>query len=50
VNPDGAANNGAKIYVGGVAGYLNSGPARVAATSAQTVFVGLSGESSSGSG
>ena len=50
VNPDGAANNGAKISVGGVAGYLNSGPARIAATSAQTVFIGLSGEGSSGSG
>jgi len=34
--------------VGGVAGFLNSGPARVAATSAQTVFVGLSGEGGPG--
>jgi hypothetical protein len=44
INPDGIANNGANVVVGGVAGYLNSGPSRVAATSAQTVFVGLSGE------
>lgn len=47
INPDGAIANGAKIAVGGVAGYLNSGPSRVAATSAQTIFVGLSGEGSS---
>ena len=32
----------------GVPGYLNSGPARVAATSAQTVFVGLTGEGAQG--
>jgi IPT/TIG domain len=44
INPDGAAYNGSRVSVGGVAGYLNSGPSRVAATSAQTVFVGLSGE------
>src|SRR5580704_546436 len=44
INPEGAANNGASVLVGGVAGYLNSGPSRVAATSAQSVFVGLSGE------
>jgi hypothetical protein len=44
INPDGGANNGANVFVGGVAGYLNSGPSRVAATSAQSVFVGLSGE------
>src|SRR6266852_1674574 len=48
--PDGAAYNGAMIPVGGVAGFLNSGPSRVAATSAQTVFVGLSGEGSSSGG
>lgn len=47
INPDGAANNGTAVTVGGVAGFLNSGPARVTATSAQTVFVGLSGEGSS---
>ncbi|HEX8872529.1 MAG TPA: IPT/TIG domain-containing protein, partial [Candidatus Acidoferrum sp.] len=43
INPDGATNNGTRIFVGGVAGFLNSGPARVAATSAQTIFVGLTG-------
>lgn len=47
IDPDGAANNGTKVNVGGVAGFLNSGPARVTATSAQTVFVGLSGEGNS---
>jgi hypothetical protein len=35
---------GSAVHVGGVAGFLNSGPARVAATSTQTVFVSLSGE------
>jgi hypothetical protein len=44
INPDGGVNNGSNVFVGGVAGYLNSGPSRVAATSAQSVFVGLSGE------
>jgi hypothetical protein len=44
INPDGGANNGSHVFVGGVAGYLNSGPSRVAATSTQSVFVGLSGE------
>jgi IPT/TIG domain len=44
INPDGGPNNGLNVFVGGVAGYLNSGPSRVAATSAQSVFVGLSGE------
>jgi IPT/TIG domain len=44
INPDGGANNGSNVFVGGVAGYLNSGPSQVAATSAQSVFVGLSGE------
>ncbi|HUN62210.1 MAG TPA: IPT/TIG domain-containing protein [Candidatus Sulfotelmatobacter sp.] len=46
VNPDGAAYNGTVVAVGGVAGYSSSGPARVAATSAQTVFVGLTGQGS----
>jgi hypothetical protein len=41
-NPD--AGTGTSVSVGGVPGFLNSGPARVAATSAQSVFVGLSGE------
>lgn len=47
INPDGAVNNGTVVKVGGVAGFLNSGPARISATSAQTVFVGLSGEGTS---
>lgn len=47
INPDAAADNGTAVTVGGVAGFLNSGPARVAATSAETVFVSLSGEGSS---
>jgi hypothetical protein len=44
INPDGAAYNGSSVSVGGVAGFLNSGPSRVAATSAQSVFVGLTGD------
>jgi hypothetical protein len=48
LNPDthspGGPGSGTTVVIGGVAGFLNSGPARVAATSAQTVFVGLSGE------
>jgi hypothetical protein len=44
ISPDGVANNGARVPVGGVPGYANSGPARVATTSSSTVFVGLSGE------
>jgi hypothetical protein len=47
INPDGPADNGTSVNVGGVAGYAASGPSRVAATSAQTVFVSLSGEGSS---
>jgi IPT/TIG domain len=39
--------SGSSIPVGGVAGFANSGPSRVAATSTQNVFVGLSAESSS---
>ncbi|MGB2677148.1 MAG: IPT/TIG domain-containing protein [Candidatus Acidiferrum sp.] len=50
ISPDGGANNGAQVPVGGVPGYANSGPARVAATSAATVFVGLSGEGGSTGG
>jgi hypothetical protein len=45
LDPDAAT--GTTIPVGGVAGFLNSGPARVAATSTQTVFVAMSGEGSS---
>ena len=43
----GGAGSGTTVFVGGVAGFTNSGPARVAATSTQTVFVGLSGEGGS---
>lgn len=45
LNPD--TGSGTIVPVGGVAGFTNSGPARVAATSAQTVFVGMSGEGGS---
>jgi hypothetical protein len=48
INPDGAAYNGTAVSVGGVAGFSASGPARVAATNAQTIFVGLSGEGGTG--
>ena len=47
INPDGAAYNGTAVKVGGVAGFSASGPSRLAATSTQTVFVGLSGEGTS---
>ncbi|GAC1616917.1 MAG: hypothetical protein NVS9B13_02950 [Candidatus Acidiferrum sp.] len=43
-NPDSGA--GTTVPVGGVTGFLNSGPARVAATSMQSVFVAMSGEGS----
>jgi hypothetical protein len=46
LNPD--DGTGSSVPVGGVAGFLNSGPARVAATSTQTVFVGLTGEGAQG--
>jgi hypothetical protein len=42
VNPD--KSSGIAIPVGGIAGFANSGPSRVAATNAQTVFVALSAE------
>ncbi len=45
LNPD--AGTGTTVPVGGVTGFLNSGPARVAATSTQTVFVAMSGEGGS---
>lgn len=48
IDPD--KGTGSTIAVGGVSGFANSGPSRVAATSAQTVFVGLSGEGSGGNG
>jgi len=47
LDPD--TGSGTSIAVGGIAGYTNSGPARVAATSTQNVFVGLSAESGSSS-
>jgi len=47
LNPD--AGTGSTVSVGGVAGFLNSGPARLAATIAQTVFIAMSGEGGSSS-
>ncbi len=44
---DPVAGTGTTVSVGGVPGFTNSGPARVAATSTQSVFVGLSGEGGS---
>jgi hypothetical protein len=44
---DPVLGTGTTVPVGGVPGFTNSGPARVAATSTQTVFVGLSGEGGS---
>lgn len=41
---DPVKGTGSTVFVGGVSGFTNSGPARVAATSVQTVFVSLSGE------
>jgi len=48
IDPD--TSSGSASFVGGISGYVNSGPSRVAATSAQTVFVGLSAEGSAQSG
>jgi len=47
-DPDSGA--GSTVAVGGAPGYASSGPARVAATSTQSVFVGLSAESGSTGG
>jgi hypothetical protein len=44
---DPVLGTGTKVPVGGVPGFTNSGPARLAATSTQSVFVGLSGEGGS---
>jgi hypothetical protein len=44
---DPVKGTGTTVPVGGVPGFTNSGPARVAATSTQTVFVGLSGDGGS---
>lgn len=38
ISPNGAVNNGTQVSVGGLPGYASSGPARVAVTSASTVF------------
>ncbi|MGB2590752.1 MAG: IPT/TIG domain-containing protein [Candidatus Acidiferrum sp.] len=48
VDPDN--DSGTSIPVGGVPGFTSSGPSRVAATSTQNVFVGLSAESGSSGG
>jgi hypothetical protein len=48
LDPDNGS--GASVPVGGVPGFTNSGPSRVAATSMQNVFVGLSAESGSSDG
>jgi hypothetical protein len=44
---DPVAKTGTTVFVGGVPGFANSGPALVAATSTQTVFVSLSGQNGS---
>lgn len=44
---DPVKGTGTTVFVGGVSGFTSSGPARVAATRVQTVFVGLSGEGGS---
>jgi hypothetical protein len=44
---DPVTGTGMAVPVGGVPGFTNSGPASVAATSLQTVFVGLSGKGGS---
>ena len=44
---DPAAKTGTRVFVGGVPGFTNSGPALVAATSTQAVFVSLSGQNGS---
>ena len=48
LDPDNGS--GTSVPVGGVPGFANSGPSRVAATSTQNVFVGLSAESSTSGG
>lgn len=48
LNPD--TGSGITAAVGGIPGFASSGPSRVAATSTQTAFVGLSAEGGSGSG
>ena len=46
MNPD--LGTGTAVFVGGISGFANSGPARVAATSAQSVFVSLAAEGGTG--
>lgn len=48
MNPDAAT--GSASFVGGIPGYANSGPSLVAATSANTIFVGMSAEGGTQSG
>ncbi len=48
LDPDNGS--GTSVPIGGVPGFTNSGPSRVAATSVQNVFVGLSAESGSSGG
>src|SRR5262249_37500028 len=48
INPD--TSTGSAAFVGGIQGYSNSGPSRVAATSAKTVFVAMGAEGSPQSG
>ncbi|HKV25253.1 MAG TPA: IPT/TIG domain-containing protein [Candidatus Acidoferrum sp.] len=48
LSPD--SGGGASVPVGGVPGFAQSGPSRIAATSTHDVFVGLSGESSASGG
>jgi IPT/TIG domain len=44
---DPVAKTGTTVFLGGAPGFANSGPALVAATSTQSVFVSLSGQSGS---
>lgn len=48
INPDTAS--GSSSFVGGIPGYINSGPSRVAATSTKTVFVGMGAEGNAQNG
>jgi len=48
LDPD--TGSGITVAVGGIPGSASSGPSRVAATSTQTAFVGLSAEGGSGNG
>src|SRR5579863_4852347 len=48
IDPD--TGSGTAVSVGGIPGAANSGPVRVAATSAQTVFVGLAAYGGGGAG